>query len=213
MLRSANYIEGEHIQLPKDRGACRNLLVYPDCLVIPSCLPNNMSSIDARLIIRRSYPEMNDESLEYCCTFVPREHSVYDMLVRQVALNVIFEKASCVIMVNNTGRSAIKLSQNRVTVPIIATVRDETVARRLLVWKNVIPILFFDSIVCEWVEELDDRIAFGVDYARRYGYISEGDVFIVCFDSKRGIKFADTYRLVTMNCGAEECGTLGYNLE
>ncbi|XP_037904481.1 uncharacterized protein LOC119647560 [Hermetia illucens] len=113
MLRSANYIEREHIQLPKDRGACRNLLVYPDCLVIPSCLPNNVSSIDVRLIIRRSYPEMNDESLEYCCTFVPREHSVYDMLVRQVALNVIFEKASCVIMVNNTGRSAIKLSQNR----------------------------------------------------------------------------------------------------
>eukprot|EP00160_Parvularia_atlantis_P019774 Unigene7906_Nuclearia_a/m.24272 Unigene7906_Nuclearia_a/g.24272 ORF Unigene7906_Nuclearia_a/g.24272 Unigene7906_Nuclearia_a/m.24272 type:complete len:502 (+) Unigene7906_Nuclearia_a:118-1623(+) len=82
-------------------------------------------------------------------------------------------QAKAIVVFSYSGRSALKVAQNRPRVPIIAFTRSEEVARQLVLSRNVIPTI---APECKTIVELAD---IAVDYVKREGIVSAGDTIVL----------------------------------
>ena len=89
-------------------------------------------------------------------------------------------RASAIVVMTTTGKSAIDCSRYKPPVPIIAVSRDAQVARQLHLYQGVFP-LHYPKMEREpdWTTDLEKRIEVGIHEGKSRGFIHTGDIVVV----------------------------------
>lgn len=104
--------------------------------------------------------------------------------------------ASAIVVITTSGRSAHLLSKYRPRCPIIAVTRQPQTARQAHLYRGVLPILYQDAPVNDWLKDVDIRVNHGVQFGRARGFIKAGDHIVVVTGWKQGSGFTNTIRVI-----------------
>ncbi|KAL0270856.1 UNVERIFIED_CONTAM: hypothetical protein PYX00_008129 [Menopon gallinae] len=104
--------------------------------------------------------------------------------------------ATAIIVITTTGRSAHLISKYRPACPIIAVTRNGQVARQCHLYRGILPILYTDPALPDWLKDVDARVQFGLQFGKRQGFIKIGDPVIVITGWKQGSGYTNTLRIV-----------------
>ncbi|VDK27886.1 unnamed protein product [Gongylonema pulchrum] len=100
-------------------------------------------------------------------------------------------KASAMILVTTTGRSAGLVSRYRPTMPVFAICRDRRVARQLHLWRGIFPLHYEAGRETDWPSDVDARINYGISIGKERGFIKKADLVVVITGWRQGIPFLE----------------------
>uniref|UniRef100_A0AAY4AEG8 Pyruvate kinase n=1 Tax=Denticeps clupeoides TaxID=299321 RepID=A0AAY4AEG8_9TELE len=107
--------------------------------------------------------------------------------------------AGAIVVLTTTGRSAQLLSRYRPRCPIIAVTRNKQVARQSQLLRGVFPAVFLPSSPPVWADDVDSRVAFGMDIGKARGFFKPGDMVIVVTGWSPGSGHTNIMRAVTVS--------------
>uniref|UniRef100_A0A1I7YFY8 Pyruvate kinase n=1 Tax=Steinernema glaseri TaxID=37863 RepID=A0A1I7YFY8_9BILA len=106
-------------------------------------------------------------------------------------------KASAILLITTTGRTAALCSRYRAPVPIIAISRSSRTARLLHLHRGVFPVFY--SIAerhPDWPSDVDNRINYGIQVGKDRGFIEKGDFLVVITGWSQGAGHTNTLRII-----------------
>lgn len=103
--------------------------------------------------------------------------------------------AAAIVVCTTCGRSARILSRYRPRCPIICLTRFAHVARQLMLYRGVYPILFIKPKKDSWVKDIEERVQLGITFGKVSGFIRAGDVIIIVTGSRQGSGFTNNMKI------------------
>lgn len=104
--------------------------------------------------------------------------------------------ASVIITCTESGRSAHLLSRYRPRCPVLAVTRNYATAKRILLYKSIVPLIYETPRDSDWSQDLENRVQFAVKYAEGQGFIKYKDNIIIVTVSKPNVGFTNVLRNV-----------------
>ncbi|KAJ8354865.1 hypothetical protein SKAU_G00224320 [Synaphobranchus kaupii] len=104
--------------------------------------------------------------------------------------------AGAIVVLTTSGRSAHLLSRYRPRCPIIAVTRSERVSRQSQLLRGVFPALYRAPPVPVWADDVDNRVAFGMDIGKARGFFKAGHMVIVVTGWSQGSGHTNIMRVV-----------------
>merc|ERR1711915_547980 len=104
--------------------------------------------------------------------------------------------ASAIIVLTTTGRSAHLISKYRPRCPIISVTRFPMVARQSHLYRGIVPIHYTADRVEDWMDDVNARVDFAVEYGKKSGFIKSGDPVVVVTGWQKGAGFTNTMRVL-----------------
>ncbi|CAG9795105.1 unnamed protein product [Diatraea saccharalis] len=104
--------------------------------------------------------------------------------------------ADAIVLLTTSGRSAQMLSALSPPCPIIAVTAHESIARRLHIFRNVIPLYYQRRRAVNWREECRNRVLFGSEFALKTGLFCGGAKLVVLAPSEEGAAYCDEFQIV-----------------
>jgi len=108
-------------------------------------------------------------------------------------------RASAIILLTTTGRSAELCSRYKPPVPIIAISRNDRITRQLHLYRGVFPLHFDKEREPEWAQDIDARINYAVEVGKERGFIHKGDPLLVITGWRQGAGSTNTVRIQYAN--------------
>merc|ERR1719414_2475412 len=105
-------------------------------------------------------------------------------------------KASAIIGLTTTGRTAHIASKYRAQCPFVAITRHERAARQMQLYRGVVPLFYPDARLDDWGQDVDERIQFGVDFGKKNGFIKSGDIVVCITGWRKGAGSSNTVRIL-----------------
>jgi len=105
-------------------------------------------------------------------------------------------KASAIIGLTTTGRTAHIASKYRAQCPFVAVTRHAEAARKMQLYRGVVPLYYPDARLEDWGQDVDERIQFGVDFGKKNGFIKSGDIVICITGWRKGAGSSNTVRIL-----------------
>eukprot|EP00121_Abeoforma_whisleri_P009209 Awhi_evm1s8464 len=113
------------------------------------------------------------------------------------AVEASFEqKLAGIIVLSRSGSIARMVSKYRPMCPIFMVTRDGQVARQGHLSRNVLPMYYKDSKLEEFQDDVDARIQWAVDEAKKNNYLKAGDEVMCIQGWRRGSGATNTMRLL-----------------
>lgn len=106
--------------------------------------------------------------------------------------------AAAVIVITTSGRSAHLISKYKPRCPIIAVTRNDQTARQAHLYRAVLPILYEQPRLEDWLKDVDARVNCGISFGKSKGFIKASDPVIVVTGWKQGSGFTNTMRVVNV---------------
>jgi len=123
-----------------------------------------------------------------------------DEATASAAVSAAFESnVAAIIVLTTTGNSAHLVSKYRPHCPILTVTRDAMVARNCHLYRGLIPVHYDVPRSAVWQEDVDARIKFATDFAKRRGVVKTGDPLIAIQGWKGGIGNTNTVRLLRVD--------------
>ncbi|KAL3095837.1 hypothetical protein niasHS_005596 [Heterodera schachtii] len=105
-------------------------------------------------------------------------------------------RASAIIVLTTTGKSAQDCSRRRMPIPVLAITRYERLARQLKLCRGVFPVYYpHMERDTKWTEDVNKRIAYGIGVGKERGFIHNGDFVVIVTGWQAGAGFTNTMRL------------------
>merc|ERR1712226_857086 len=108
-------------------------------------------------------------------------------------------RASAIIGLTTTGRTAHIASKYRAQCPFLAITRSAPAARSMQIFRGVVPLFYPEGRAEDWGQDVDDRIQFGVDFGKKNGFIKTGDTVICITGWRKGAGSSNTVRILIMD--------------
>merc|ERR1712223_831644 len=105
-------------------------------------------------------------------------------------------RASAIIGLTTTGRTAHIASKYRAQCPFLAITRSAPAARSMQIFRGVVPLFYPEGRAEDWGQDVDDRIQFGVDFGKKNGFIKTGDTVICITGWRKGAGSSNTVRIL-----------------
>merc|ERR1711953_1351855 len=105
-------------------------------------------------------------------------------------------RASAIIGLTTTGRTAHIASKYRAQCPFLAITRSAPAARQMQLYRGVVPLSYPEGRAEDWGQDVDDRIQFGVDFGKKNGFIKTGDTVICITGWRKGAGSSNTVRIL-----------------
>merc|ERR1711976_216216 len=105
-------------------------------------------------------------------------------------------KAAAIINLTSTGATAKLCAKYRPPCPIVSVTRFPQVARQLQLHRGVIPLLYKEERADEWSKDVDERVQYGVDYGKKYGFIQSGQNVVCVTGWRQGAGSSNTVRIM-----------------
>merc|ERR1719249_237549 len=105
-------------------------------------------------------------------------------------------RASAIIGLTTTGRTAHIASKYRAQCPFLAITRSAPAARSMQIFRGVVPLFYPEGRAEDWGQDVDDRIQFGVDFGKKNGFIKTGDTVICITGWRKGAGSSNTIRIL-----------------
>ncbi|XP_037806837.1 pyruvate kinase isoform X1 [Lucilia sericata] len=104
--------------------------------------------------------------------------------------------AAAIVVITTTGKSAYLISKYRPRCPIIAVTRFSQTARQSHLYRGLVPIVYKEPPLSDWLKDVDVRVQFGVQVGKKNGFIKTGDQVVIVTGWKQGAGFTNTMRIV-----------------
>ncbi|XP_028159286.1 pyruvate kinase-like [Ostrinia nubilalis] len=105
-------------------------------------------------------------------------------------------RASVILCLTNSGRTAKILSHARPPCPIVAVTRACHTGRQLRFWRGVRAVHYFEVARGSWISEVESRIHAALDYCKAKRILRAGDAYVIVSGSRRGVGYCDSVRLL-----------------
>ncbi|GIY29879.1 pyruvate kinase PKM [Caerostris extrusa] len=106
--------------------------------------------------------------------------------------------AAAIIVLTTTGRTANVISKYRPRCPIFAVSREGMICRQSVLFRGVFPIHYTDERKPDWTEDVDSRIQFALEYAKRRKYLRLNDIVITVTGWCQGAGSTNTVQVVVV---------------
>jgi len=106
-------------------------------------------------------------------------------------------RASAILLITTTGRSAHLISRYRPPVPVITVSRYAKIARQLHLYRGIFPLCYNEGRDDDWSTDVDKRIQYGIKVGKERGFIHTGDMLVVITGWQKGAGFTNTLRIIT----------------
>jgi len=107
-------------------------------------------------------------------------------------------RAAAIINLTTSGTTSRMLAKYRPHCPIVSVTRFPQVARQLQLHRGVIPLLYKDERAEDWSKDVDERVQYGVDYGKKYGFIKSGQQVICVTGWRQGAGSSNTVRILNV---------------
>merc|ERR1712141_82420 len=93
-------------------------------------------------------------------------------------------RASAIIGLTTTGKTAHIASKYRALCPFLAVTRNAQAARQMQLYRGVVPLYYSEPRMDDWSADVDERIQYCVDFGKKNGFIKSGDP-VICITGWR----------------------------
>lgn len=104
-------------------------------------------------------------------------------------------RATAIVLLTTTGKTAQDCSRYKPPIPIIAVTRDQQVARQLHLYRGVFPLLYTEKPEHDWAQDLESRIEDAIGVGKTRGFIHNGDIVAIITGWRTGPGSTNTIRL------------------
>ncbi|XP_032831572.1 pyruvate kinase PKM-like isoform X1 [Petromyzon marinus] len=104
-------------------------------------------------------------------------------------------RASAIVAISNSGRSAYLISKYRPRCPILAVTRTPQTARQAHLYRGVFPLLYTFPAKEPWADDVDARVNFAITIGKNRKFIHKGGVVIIVTGWRPGSGFTNTMRV------------------
>merc|ERR1719273_904551 len=101
-------------------------------------------------------------------------------------------KASAIIGLTTTGKTAHLASKYRAHCPFLAVTRNAQAARQMQLYRGVVPLYYSEPRMDDWSADVDERIQYCVDFGKKNGFIKSGDPVICITGWRKGAGSSNT---------------------
>merc|ERR1739844_114470 len=108
-------------------------------------------------------------------------------------------KASAIIGLTTTGKTAHLASKYRAHCPFLAVTRNAQAARQMQLFRGVVPLYYSEPRMDDWSADVDERIQYCVDFGKKNGFIKSGDPVICITGWRKGAGSSNTVRILYVN--------------
>merc|ERR1712241_679623 len=108
-------------------------------------------------------------------------------------------RASAIIGLTTTGRTAHIASKYRAHCPFLAVTRNAQAARQMQLYRGVVPLYYSEPRMDDWSADVDERIQYCVDFGKKNGFIKSGDPVICITGWRKGAGSSNTIRILYVN--------------
>merc|ERR1712045_128074 len=108
-------------------------------------------------------------------------------------------RASAIIGLTTTGKTAHLASKYRAHCPFLAVTRNAQAARQMQLYRGVVPLYYSEARMDDWSADVDERIQYCVDFGKKNGFIKSGDPVICITGWRKGAGSSNTVRILYVN--------------
>merc|ERR1712223_1203528 len=108
-------------------------------------------------------------------------------------------RASAIIGLTTTGRTAHIASKYRAMCPFLAVTRHAPAARQMQLYRGVVPLFYPEGRLDDWSADVDERIQYCVDFGKKNGFIKSGDPVICITGWRKGAGSSNSVRILYVN--------------
>merc|ERR1712024_320224 len=108
-------------------------------------------------------------------------------------------RASAIIGLTTTGRTAHLASKYRAHCPFLAVTTNAQAARQMQLYRGVVPLYYSEPRMDDWSADVDERIQYCVDFGKKNGFIKSGDPVICITGWRKGAGSSNTLRILYVN--------------
>lgn len=105
-------------------------------------------------------------------------------------------QASAIVVLTTSGETAHLCAKYRPHCPILAVTRFDQVARQMQLYRGIIPLLYTKEREAEWIDDIDARVQFAVEFGKTSRFLSTGDNVIVITGWRKGSGSSNTIRIL-----------------
>merc|ERR1712168_1629668 len=105
-------------------------------------------------------------------------------------------RASAIVVLTTSGKTAHTVSKYRPLCPILAVTRFPQTARQCQIFRGITPLLYGEPRSEPWIEDIDKRVQFAVDFGKKNKFIQAGDNVIVITGWRQGAGSSNTMRIL-----------------
>jgi len=108
-------------------------------------------------------------------------------------------KATAIVVLTHSGKTAHLLSKYRPHCPILAVTRQEREARQMHMFRGIFPLIYRAAAKTDHAKEVEERVKFAVDFARKGKMIQAGDNVVVVSGYRAGSGANNAVRILTID--------------
>jgi len=142
-----------------------------------------------------------ERSFEDMIHATTKDHKVTDITTTSTLSAVLASyqcKAAAIVVLTTSGKSARQLTKYKPRCPIITVTRSEQLARQMQLFRGCIPLHYSTPQTGDWMQDVDDRIQFGINFGRQSKFISAGSNVVLVSGWRRGTGWSNTIRIITV---------------
>jgi len=125
----------------------------------------------------------------------------YDSTVTTAISSVLASykcRASAIVVLTTSGKTAHIISKYRPLCPILAVTRFDQVARQMQLYRGLIPLYYPEPRPEDWQDDVDHRVQFAVDFGKQKRFVNTGDQIVVVTGWRQGSGSSNTMRILTV---------------
>merc|ERR1711962_215302 len=107
-------------------------------------------------------------------------------------------RASAIVVLTTSGKTAHIISKYRPLCPILAVTRFDQVGRQMQLYRGLIPLYYPEPRPADWQDDVDQRVQFAVDFGKQKRFVNTGDQIVVVTGWRQGSGSSNTMRILTV---------------
>ncbi|CEP64854.1 pyruvate kinase PYK2 LALA0_S14e00782g [Lachancea lanzarotensis] len=147
---------------------------------------------------------MAEQAIPYLSTFddirncTPKPTSTTETIAAAAVSSVYEQKAKAIIVLSTTGSTPRLVSKYKPNVPIVLVTRNPRAARFSHLSRGVFPFVYEQDAESDWTKDVDQRLKFGIEKAKEFGMLAEGDNIVTIQGFAAGVGHSNTLRVLTV---------------
>ncbi|CAL9731506.1 pyruvate kinase 2 [Monosporozyma unispora] len=130
------------------------------------------------------------------CT--PRPTCTVETIAVSAVSAVIEQDAKAIVVLSTSGRTGRLMAKYSPSCPIILVTRSPSTARSAHLYRGVFPFHYDQPRLDDWTTDVHRRIKFGIEKAKEFNILKDGDAVITVQGFKQGIGHSNTLQILTV---------------
>ncbi|QLQ81709.1 hypothetical protein HG537_0F04700 [Torulaspora globosa] len=128
----------------------------------------------------------------------PKPTSTSETIAAASVAAVFEQNAKAIIVLSTSGNTPRLVSKYRPNCPIVLVTRNPRTARSSHLYRGVFPFVYTAEAKADWSDDVEARLNFGIEQAKNFGFLKEGDTIVTIQGLKPGVGHSNTLRVTVV---------------